>query len=156
MSCNYFEKPKDWGVAPSSSWVSGSPVNPDQIKMPDLGSPASHEEASSKISFGDDEGGGGGLGQMSLFQGHMVKQCPPGTSSQKGVCLPDTESQASPEEKMKTYTQNGRQWEHGGKEGKGQVKEANSFKRDMPKAAREADPQIKRLAKLGVKGRHGV
>ncbi len=156
MSCNYYEKPKDWSVAPKSNWVSGTPVDPDQIKMPDLGHPGSHQDASSKVSFGDDEGGSGGLGQMSLYQGHMVKQCPPGTSSQKGVCLPDAESEASPEAKMKTLTRGGKQWEHGSKAPGEGGKEANSFKRELPKAAREADPQIRRLAKVGVKGREGL
>jgi hypothetical protein len=145
---SYYEKPKGWSEAPKESWVSGTPIGQSEIKMPDLGDPGAHEDASDKVSFED-------AGTPALYQGRSVSQCPPGTSNQKGVCMPDPKSEASLESKIETATKGGKQWgkekEPGDDEkaGKGE----RSFKRELPEAPKEADAQIRRLAKEGVKGR---
>lgn len=84
MSCDYFEKPKDWGVAPKSQWVSGTPIG--EIKMPALGDPGSHLDASSKASFGDDM-----PGMTKTYNGRPVKECPDGTGAdpKSGICSPE-------------------------------------------------------------------
>ena len=145
---NSFEKPKDWNVAPELSWVSGTPIGQSDIKMPKLGDPGSHENASQKVSFGDDDG----VDTPSMFKGKQVSQCPPGTSDQNGICTFDPNSKASLESRQKTL--------RGGAGPKKDEKEEEKFvpgkssKREpaLP-AATEADPQIKRIAKVGYKGR---
>lgn len=145
---NSFEKPKDWNVAPESSWVSGTPIGQSDIKMPKLGDPGSHENASQKVSFGDDDGSD----IPSMYRGKQVSQCPPGTSSQDGICTPDPKSKASLESRQKTM--------RGGAGPREEEKEEEKFvpgksaKREpaLP-AATEADPQVKRISKEGYKGR---
>lgn len=109
--------PKGWNAAPSTNWVSGTKIDPDGVKMPDLGTPDQHLDAAE---------------EMSLYKGQMVKQCPPGTASSNGVCTPSADSEASLESKVKAELRT---------EKKG------------PEAPKEADAQIRRLSKMGVKGR---
>ena len=145
---NSFEKPKDWNVAPESSWVSGTPIGQSDIKMPNLGDPGSHENSSQKVSFGDDDG----VDTPSMFRGQQVSQCPPGTSDQGGICTFDPKSKASLESRQKTL--------RGSSSKKGKEKEEEKFvpgksaKREpaLP-AATQADPQVTRIAKEGYKGR---
>lgn len=158
--CNsYFEKPKGWEVAPKSSWVSGTPIGSGEIRMPSLGDPARHINSSVSMSFGDDAPSQEFPGEKtpSLYRGRMVKQCPPGTSSDKGICTPDPRSQASLESRMKTLA--GQNYKSEGDkmaDEAGGAKEQlpDSFKRELPKAP-EADPQIARIAKGGYKARAG-
>ena len=145
---NTFEKPKDWGVAPKDHWVSGTPIGQSEIRMPDLGDPGAHEESSSPISFGDDESGGD---TPSIWQGKMVSQCPPGTSSKDGICTPDPKSKAKPETKMETVKKQFMRDTEGAGD---KSPERNSFKREVPRAP-ETDPQIRRISKEGYKGRQG-
>ena len=147
MNDNSFEKPKDWGIAPTTSWVSGTPIGQDEVRMPDLGDPGGHENASERVSFGDDEQP---AGTPSLWQGKMVKQCPAGTSSQGGVCMPDPKSEAKPESKAEVVN---RQFDREAVKGGDKGSSADSFKREMPKAP-EVDPQIRRITKEGYKGRN--
>ena len=147
MNDNSFEKPKDWGIAPTTSWVSGTPIGQDEVRMPDLGDPGGHENASERVSFGDDEQP---AGTPSLWQGKMVKQCPAGTSSQGGVCMPDAKSKATAETKAKVVN---RQFDREAVKGGDTGSSADSFKREMPKAP-EVDPQIRRITKEGYKGRN--
>ena len=98
MNDNSFEKPKDWGIAPTTSWVSGTPIGQDGVRMPDLGDPGGHENASERVSFGDDEQP---AGTPSLWQGKMVKQCPAGTSSQGGCVHAGCEIQSHCGDKSK-------------------------------------------------------
>ena len=147
MNDNSFEKPKDWGIAPTTSWVSGTPIGQDEVRMPDLGDPGGHENASERVSFGDDEQP---AGTPSLWQGKMVKQCPAGTSSQGGVCMPDPKSKAKPESKAEVVN---RQFDREAVKGGDKGSSADSFKREMPKAP-EVDPQIRRITKEGYKGRN--
>jgi hypothetical protein len=147
MNSNSFEKPKDWNIAPSTSWVSGTPIG--EVRMPDLGDPGSHENASERVSFGDDAPEVADT--PSLWQGKMVKQCPAGTSSQGGVCMTDPESKAKPESKAEV---NKRQFDREAVQGDGgKGSQVDSFKREMPKAP-GTDPQIRRLVKEGYKGRN--
>lgn len=146
---NSFEKPKDWNIAPESNWVSGTPIGQDGIKMPNLGDPGSHEDASHRVSFGDDDDDGTKI--PSMFRGKQVSQCPPGTSSQDGICTPDPKSKASLESRQKTM--------RGGSSKKDREEEeefvpGKPAKREpaLP-ASTEADPQIRRLVKEGYKGR---
>lgn len=145
MNDNSFEKPKGWGIAPSTSWVSGTPIG--EVRMPDLGDPGAHENASERVSFGDDEKP---AGTPSLWQGKMVKQCPPGTSSKGGVCMPDPKSEATPETKAEVMN---RQFDREAVKGGDKGSTADSFKREIPKAP-EIDPQIRRITKEGYKGRN--
>ena len=145
---NSFEKPKDWGIAPESNWVSGTPIGQDDVKMPNLGDPGSHEDASQPVSFGDDNE----VKIPSMFRGKQVSQCPPGTSSQDGICTPDPKSKASLESRQKTM--------RGGSSKKDREEEEKEFVPGKPAkrepalpASTEADPQIKRIAKEGYKGR---
>lgn len=147
MNDNSFEKPKDWGIAPTTSWVSGTPIGQDEVRMPDLGDPGGHENASERVSFGDDEKP---AGTPSLWQGKMVKQCPAGTASKGGVCMPDPKSEAKPESKAEVVN---RQFDREAVKGSGEGSSADSFKREMPKAP-EVDPQIRRITKEGYKGRN--
>jgi hypothetical protein len=144
----YYEKPKGWSEAPKESWVSGKPIGQDDIKMPKLGDPDAHQESSSKVSFGDEESDG----SPALYQGRMVKQCPAGTSNQNGVCMPDPKSEATLESKIEASHRGSKQGGEDVSVGKKQHT-ANSFKRDIPEAPKEADAQVRRLAKKGVKGR---
>ena len=147
MNDNSFEKPKDWGIAPTTSWVSGTPIGQDEVRMPDMGDPGGHENASERVSFGDDEQP---AGTPSLWLGKMVKQCPAGTSSQGGVCMPDPKSKAKPESKAEVVN---RQFDREAVKGGDKGSSADSFKREMPKAP-EVDPQIRRITKEGYKGRN--
>jgi hypothetical protein len=146
---NSFEKPKDWNVAPESSWVSGTPIGQSGIKMPNLGDPGSHENASQKVSFGDDDPQAEGMARIGPG-GKMIspgQPCPPGYKSDSGACVADPKSTASPEARKRAMQ-------------KGKEKEEEKFvpgksaKREpaLP-AATDADPQIKRIAKEGYKGR---
>jgi hypothetical protein len=146
---NTFEKPKDWGVAPQTQWVSGTPIGQGEIRMPELGDPGAHEGASAPMSFGDD--GGKGVETQSLWQGKMVSQCPPGTSSKDGICTPDPKSEASPETKMETVKKQFMRDTEGAGDNSSK---RDSFKREVPKAP-ETDPQIRRISKEGYKGRQG-
>ena len=144
MSTNSFEKPKDWSVAPKSDWVSGTPIGSGDIKMPSLGNPGYHKDASKPVSFGDD--------MPSLWQGRPVSQCPAGTTSEGGICTPSADSQASPQTKMKAIQK---------QFGKDDEKESNAdssnpFDRELPKAPKQADPQVQRLARGGAKGRKSL
>jgi hypothetical protein len=146
---SYYEKPKGWSEAPRESWVSGTPIGQEDIGMPKLGDPAEHQESSSKVSFG---GEGEGSGSPAIYQGKMVGQCPAGTSNQNGVCMPDPKSEASLESKVEASHRGSKQGGEDvsvGKEKRG----ANPFKRELPEAPKEAHPQVRRLAKEGVKGR---
>ena len=145
----YYEKPKGWSEAPKESWVSGTPIGQDNIGMPKLGDPDAHQESSTKVSFGDDEGGGGG---PALYNGRQVGQCPAGTSNKNGVCMPDPKSEATLESKIEAAHRGSKQGGEDVSVGK-EERRANPFKREMPKAPEEADPQVRRLAKEGVKGR---
>lgn len=147
MNDSSFEKPKDWGIAPTTSWVSGTPIGQDEVRMPDLGDPGGHENASERVSFGDDEKP---AGTPSLWQGKMVKQCPAGTSSAGGVCMPDPKSKATSETKAEVMN---RQFDREAVKGGDKGSSADSFKREMPKAP-EVDPQIRRITKEGYKGRN--
>lgn len=144
----YYEKPKGWSEAPRESWVSGKPIGQENIAMPKLGDPDAHQESSTKVSFGDDEGGGG----PALYNGQQVSQCPAGTSNQNGVCMPDPKSEATLESKIKAAHMGSKQGGEDVSVGK-EERRANPFKREMPEAPKEADPQVRRLAKKGVKGR---
>ncbi|NBX50397.1 hypothetical protein EBT25_10740 [bacterium] len=157
---SYFEKPNDWGIAPKSSWVSGTPIGSNEIKMPTLGNPASHVNASVSVSFGDDDASQEfpDAKPPSLFRGKMVKQCPPGTTSEKGICTPDPSSEASLQSRMKTlYGQTGGETDEekmameNGREGGATP---DIFKRELPEAPK-GDPQIARIAKGGYRARGG-
>ena len=140
---NTFDKPKDWGVAPQNQWVSGTPIGQSEIRMPELGDPGSHENASQPVSFGDDDNDG--MKTPSIWQGKMVNQCPAGTRSKKGLCTPDPESEAKPETRMEAVK---KQFEKGATEGTGKPKrQQNSFKREIPKAPEMPNPVIERLRK---------
>lgn len=143
MPNHYYEKPKDWNVAPESSWVSGTHIGQNDIKMPDLGDPGAHENASDKVSFED-----AGSGQPALDQGRQVSQCPAGKSAQNGICMPDPKSEANLESKIKASTKGGKQWSRDEDSEESQARD-DSFKRDIPRAPREGapDPLISRLAK---------
>ena len=85
---NHFEKPKDWNVAPQSSWVSGTPIGQSEIKMPNLGDPGSHENSSQKISFGDN-GPEAQLNWRVAPGGKRIppgKPCPEGTETKGATC----------------------------------------------------------------------
>jgi hypothetical protein len=142
MPADFFEKPKDWNVAPKSDWVSGTPIGSGDIKMPSLGNPGYHKDASKPVSFGDD--------MPSLWQGRPVSQCPAGTTSENGICTPSMKSQASAKTKMRAIQKQFVPEEGGGKSGK---EAASPFDRELPEAPRQADPQVQRLVKEGVKGR---
>jgi hypothetical protein len=149
MNNNSYEKPKDWGVAPQTNWVSGTPIGQDNIRMPQLGDPGAHENVSERVSFGDDKDGGG-ADTPSLWQGKMVKQCPAGTSSQGGVCMPDPKSKAKPESRQEVLN---KQFDRDAVKDEKKDKGPDSFKRELPKPP-PTDPQIRRIAKMGYKGRN--
>lgn len=146
---NSYEKPKDWGVAPESNWVSGTPIGQDEIRMPQLGDPGAHENVSERVSFGDDDKDGG-VDTPSLWQGKMVNQCPAGTSSQGGVCMPNPKSEAKPESRQKVIKS---QFDRDALKEKDDQPRTDSFKRELPKPP-PTDPQIRRIAKMGYKGRN--
>ena len=127
---NSFEKPKDWGIAPQEKWVSGSPIGQSDIKMPSLGDPGAHENASKPLTFGDDSPESEG----ALFRGRKVEQCPPGMKNDNGICTPDPDSQAKPETVFKARTRG--QWGDD-KEDELRAKPGQvdpSFKRKLPEA----------------------
>jgi len=147
---NSFEKPKDWNVAPESSWVSGTPIGQSDIKMPNLGDPGSHENASGRVSFGDDDPQAEGMARIGPG-GKMIspgQPCPPGYKSDSGACVADPKSTASLEARKRAMQ-------------KGKEKEEEKFvpgksaKRREPAlpAATQAHPQVTRIAKEGYKGR---
>ncbi|NDC89524.1 MAG: hypothetical protein EB075_12115 [Bacteroidetes bacterium] len=146
---SHFEKPKDWNVAPQSSWVSGTPVGQSEIKMPNLGDPGSHENASQPVSFGDDNPQAEGMARIGPG-GKMIapgQPCPPGYKSESGACIPNPESTASLEARQKSM--------RGEKEEKPKADKPtkpSNFDRDIPKAP-ETDPQVRRIAKGGWKAR---
>ena len=148
---DHFEKPKDWGVAPQSNWVSGTPIGQSEVRMPTLGDPGSHENASAKVSFGDDEDKGNDT--PSLYQGRSVAQCPPGMSKgDAGICIADPNSKAKPESRMKALRGQWDRREEEREEGGKRTGADPSFKRERP-APPKGDPQIDRIRKLGYKGR---
>ncbi len=139
---NYYEKPKDWGVAPKETWVSGTPVGQSEVRMPNLGDPGSHENVSSRVSFGDDDGLDG-----SFFQGRKVSQCPPGMSKGLGgMCTPNPQSEATLESRQRAITGGKKEEEESSKE------PDSSLQRELPSSPKE-DPQISRIRKEGYKGR---
>jgi hypothetical protein len=145
MSSHYFEKPKDWNVAPGDKWVSGKPIGQDEIGMPKLGDPGAHEDASSKMSFGDD-GGIGAKGFRTSPKGVVPpgKPCPKGTETEGAACAP-------------TENFNPEALRRGGKKEEEESKapqSKSSFERDIPRAP-ETDRQVRQLAKEGVKARLG-
>lgn len=148
---NHFEKPKDWNVAPQSSWVSGTPIGQNDIKMPKLGDPGSHENASGPVSFGDDDPQAEGMARIGPG-GKMIapgQPCPPGYKSESGACIPDPKSKASLESRQKSM--------QGGDREKPKTEKPaapSNFDRDIPRAP-ETDPQIRRIAKGGWKARGG-
>ena len=148
---NHYEKPKDWGVAPQSNWVSGTPIGQSEVKMPTLGDPGAHDNASAKVSFGDDEDKG--YETPSLFQGRTVSQCPPGMSKgEGGICIADPKSQAKPESRMKAMRGQWQREDEERDEGSKRTGADPSFKRERP-APPKGDPQIERIRKQGYKGR---
>lgn len=118
---DHFDKPSDWGVAPKTSWVSGTPIGQSEVRMPTLGDPAEYGNPAERMNFGD---------EGALFRGRRVEQCPPGLTNTDGVCTPDPKSEATLASKMKAAI--GHQWdrEEGGKR-KGPDP---SLKRDLPEA----------------------
>lgn len=140
---NYYEKPRDWGVAPKETWVSGTPVGQSEVRMPNLGDPGSHENVSSRVSFGDDNEGDG-----SFWQGRKVSQCPPGMSKgDEGICIANPESKATLESRQQAMGGSG-----GEKEKESSKKPDSSLKRELPSPPKP-DPQIERIRKEGYKGR---
>jgi hypothetical protein len=124
MNNHSFEKPREWGIAPKETWVSGTPIGQSEVKMPSLGDPGGHKDFSAPLSLEPSEG--------AIFRGRRVSQCPPGMSNKGGICTPDPSSQAKPESKIKAIV--GDQW--GDKEGEernpGEVDP--SLSRDLPEA----------------------
>ena len=148
---NSFEKPKDWNVAPESSWVSGTPIGQSDIKMPNLGDPGSHENASGRVSFGDDDPQAEGMARIGPG-GKMIspgQPCPPGYKSESGACIPDPKSTASWEARRKAMQSGGGK----SKEDKKFVPGKSSKRPPALPAATQADPQVTRIAKEGYKGR---
>jgi len=146
---SHFEKPRDWNVAPQSSWVSGTPIGQDNIRMPSLGDPGSHENASGRVSFGDDDPQAEGMARIGPG-GKMIapgQPCPPGYKSDSGACVADPKSTASLEARQKAM-------QRGNKERTKTDKSPtpSNFDRDIPKAP-EINPQIPRIAKGGWKAR---
>jgi hypothetical protein len=147
---NHFEKPKDWNVAPQSSWVSGTPVGQSEIRMPGLGDPGSHEDASQPVSFGDDDPQAEGLARIGPG-GKMIapgQPCPPGYKSESGACIPDPKSTASLEARQRSMQ--GKEEEKKPQKMSG----SKSTEREVPRAP-ETNEQVKGLAKEGVKFRLG-
>lgn len=147
---NHYEKPKDWGVAPQSNWVSGTPIGQSEVKMPSLGDPGSHENASTKVSFGDD----GPKAAMSWRVAPGGKRiapgtpCPIGTNSTKdGLCAPSQSGIIMSQRSIQRQYRNDKD-----KEGVPTGPDT-SFERELPKVATEADPQIGRIHEKGYKGR---
>jgi hypothetical protein len=152
MSSHYFEKPKDWKVAPENTWVSGKPIGQSDIKMPSLGDPGAHEDSSSKMSFGDE-----GMGAETTFRvtpdGKQVKPgepCPEGTETKGSTCAPSKDKPFVPS----ALRRGGKAKKEEDKEGKGNVRAKSTFEREIPRAP-ETDRQIRQLAKEGVKARLG-
>jgi len=147
---NHFEKPKDWNVAPQSSWVSGTPVGQSEIRMPGLGDPGSHENASGRVSFGDDDPQAEGMARIGPG-GKMIapgQPCPPGYKSESGACIPDPKSTASLEARQRSMQ--GKEEEKKPQKMSG----SKSTEREVPRAP-EINEQVKGLAKEGVKFRLG-
>lgn len=122
--------PKGWGVAPKETWVKGTPIGQSEIRLPSLGDPGAHENSSRSLSFGDEE-----LKQEgALYQGRRVEQCPPGMTSENGICTPNPKTEAKPETifKARVRGQWGDEDESKGKNKPGQVDP--SFKRKLPEA----------------------
>lgn len=146
---SHFEKPRDWNVAPQSSWVSGTPIGQDNIRMPSLGDPGSHENASGRVSFGDDDP------QTNIPRigpgGQMIppgKRCPKRMMSKGGACVPNPESEASPETSQRSMRDREKPREMG---------TSRPTERELPEAPEtdKPDEQVKGLAKRGVEYRLG-
>ena len=147
---SHFEKPRDWNVAPQSSWVSGTPIGQDNIRMPSLGDPGSHENASGRVSFGDDDPQAEGLARIGPG-GKMIapgQPCPPGYKSDSGACVADPKSTASLEARQRSMQ--GREEE----EKPQKMGTSKATQREVPRAP-ETDEQVKGLAKKGVQYRLG-
>lgn len=148
---DYYEKPKDWGVAPENNWVSGTPIGQSEVKMPNLGDPGSHENSSERVSFGDD----GPKAAMKWRIAPGGKRIPPGTpcpegteSTKEGMCEQSKSGTMISQRSLRKQFNR-----KGDEEGKGEAGATDSsFKREIPKAP-ETDPQIRRIAKEGYKGR---
>lgn len=146
---NHYEKPKDWGVAPQSNWVSGTPIGQSEVKMPSLGDPGSHENASTKVSFGDD-GPEATMNWRVAPGGKRIPPgtpCPEGTETKGGACAPSKSGTVMSQRSIQRQYQIDKD-----KEGK-RTGADTSLKRELPKVATEADPQIRRISKEGYKGR---
>ncbi len=150
---SHFEKPKDWNVAPVLEWVSGTPIGQSDIKMPSLGDPGSHENASQPVSFGDDDPQA--EGNVRIGPGGKTLQpgqpCPAGYKSESGACIPDPQSTASLEARQKAMRGGGSREEE---KPEGKKPTPSSFDREIPRAP-ETDPQVRRIAKGGYKARQG-
>jgi hypothetical protein len=146
---SHFEKPKDWNVAPKSSWVSGTPIGQSEIKMPSLGDPGSHENASGRVSFGDDDPQAEGMARIGPGGKTIApgQPCPPGYKSDSGACVADPKSTASLKARQKAMRDGEKEKPKADKPTK-----TSNFDRDIPKAP-EMDPQIPRIAKGGWKAR---
>jgi len=129
-----FEKPKDWGVADSSKWVSGKPLDSSK-GMPQLGDPEYSENSSTTFEYEEDRAAKALPGvkkpKKAIAGGKFVAQCPPGQIRQGNICISNPES------------------------------EAILTRKSMPKLEKEEeddgeiDSQIRKIAKEGVKGRLG-
>ncbi len=147
---DYYDKPKDWGVAPKDNWVSGTPIGQSEVKMPNLGDPGAHENVSERVSFGDD-GPEASMNWRVAPGGKRVRPgepCPPGTETKGGACVPSKNAAGlSPNAIRRQFRRDDDE------EGKGEAGATDSsFKREIPKAP-DVDPQIRRIAKEGYKGR---
>jgi hypothetical protein len=145
---DYYEKPKDWGVAPENNWVSGTPIGQSEVKMPNLGDPGSHENSSERVSFGDD-GPEASMNWRVAPGGKRVRPGEPcllGTETKGGACVPSKNAAGLSPTAIR------KQFKRDDEEGKGEAGADASLKREVPKAP-ETDPQIRRIAKKGYKGR---
>lgn len=145
---NHFEKPKDWGVAPQSNWVSGTPIGQSEVKMPTLGDPGSHENASAQMSFSDDD-----MKAESTWRiapgGRRIQPgepCPEGTETKGASCAPSENAPATMGQRRVSQ-----QFKREEKESAGRPEK----KREVPEAKggiRKGVP-VERLRKMGVKAR---
>jgi hypothetical protein len=139
MSSHYFEKPKDWNIAPRDTWVSGKPIGQNEIGMPKLGDPGAHEDASSQMSFGDD-----GMGAKNMFRASPEgvvppgKPCPEGSETKGAACVKTEDSLSSNTIK--------KQFNRMDKEEDKPKTEKPNFDRELPRAP-GPNTQIKKLVK---------
>lgn len=151
MSDYSFEKPKDWSVASQQSWVSGTPIGQSEVRMPKLGDPASHENSSERVSFGDD-GPQASMTYRVAPGGRQIppgSPCPPGTETRGGACAPSEDSEAglTPSAIKGQFKR--------GNESKDIAPKAGKIERKPPEGWREVGPDVKALVKEGVQSRIG-